>query len=312
MFCLYMMRIALELAKEDRVYEGLATKFFQHYIYVGAALKHMGGRDYSLWDEKDGFFYDVLLYPDGSFHKFRVRSVVGLIPLFAVERIEMDWIAPFDEFRTNLEWFIRNRQDLVQRCCHRIHRDGKDVYVLAVVDPDQLKRILARLLDPEEFLSDWGVRSLSRYHLNHPFRFGESEVGYEPAESAHKIMGGNSNWRGPIWFPTSYLAIEALRRLGTAYGEAWTVAYPTGGDQVVTLTDAATDLAHRMVSIFLPDEQGRRPGCGIPPKLQNDPHWRDYLLFYEYFHGDNGSGVGASHQTGWTALVATLIDEWRA
>jgi hypothetical protein len=311
MFCLNLMRIALELAKENKVYEGLATKFFQHYIYVGAAMKRRGGRDYSLWDEKDGFFYDVLRYPDGSFHKFRVRSLVGLIPLYAIERLEVDWIESFREFTANLEWFTTNRQDIVQRVCHRIQHDGVDVHVLAIVDEDQTKHILERLIDPNEFLSDYGIRSLSKYHQQHPYVFGNSEVRYEPAESDSKIKGGNSNWRGPVWFPTSFLMIESLRKLGKAYGPHFRVPMPDNSGRELTLTEMAEEIANRLIRIFTRNEDGRRPVYGGSKKFQEDPHWRDYILFYEYFHGDNGAGIGASHQTGWTALVASLIDEWR-
>jgi hypothetical protein len=311
MFCQNLMRMGLELAKENEVYEGLATKFFQHYVYVGAAMKHMGGLDYSLWDERDGFFYDVLRYPDGSFHKFRVRSLVGLIPLYAIERLELDWIEPFEEFRSSLDWFVRNRQDIVQRCCHLIEHDGIKVYVLAVFDPEQMSRILERVLDPAEFLSDYGIRSLSKFHEQHPFIFGQSEVRYEPAESDNKIKGGNSNWRGPIWFPTSFLIIESLRKLGKAYGPKFSVSLPGDPARSVTLREMAEIIANRLISIFTRNEQGRRPVYGGSKKFQEDPHWRDLILFYEYFHGDNGAGIGASHQTGWTALVASLIDEWR-
>lgn len=312
MFCLNLMRIAIELAKDDRAYESLATKFFQHYIYVGAAMKHMGGRDYSLWDEKDGFFYDVLRYPDGSFHKFRVRSLVGLIPLYAVERLEMDWIEPFTEFKSNLEWFVRNRQDIVQRCCHLVEHEGMKVYALAIVDQDQLKQLLQRLFDESEFLSDAGIRSLSKYHEENPFVFGDAEVHYEPAESDNKIKGGNSNWRGPVWFPTSFLMIESIRKLGKAYGRKMKVKVPAHGDKEMTLLELAEDAANRMIKIFTRNEDGIRPVYGGTKRFQEDPHWRDYILFYEYFHGDSGAGIGASHQTGWTALVASLIDEWRS
>jgi len=311
MFCLNLMRIGLELAKENKVYESLATKFFQHYIYVGAAMKHRGGRDYSLWDDQDGFFYDVLRYPDGSFHKFRVRSLVGLIPLYAIERLEVDWIESFPEFSANLEWFTENRQDLVQRVSHRIQHEGVDVHVLAIVDEDQTKQILERLIDPAEFLSDYGIRSLSKYHEQHPYVFGNSEVRYEPAESDNKIKGGNSNWRGPVWFPTSFLMIESLRKLGKAYGPFFSVRVPDGSGREITLTEMAGEIANRMISIFTRNEDGNRPVYGGSKKFQEDPHWRDHVLFYEYFHGDNGAGIGASHQTGWTALVASLIDEWR-
>ena len=311
MFCLNMMRIALELARENRTYEGLATKFFQHYVYIGAAMKHMGGRDYQLWDVRDGFFYDVLRYADGSFHKFRVRSLVGLIPLYAIERLEEDWIEPFAEFRANLEWFIKNRQDLVQRCCHLIERDGRRVYVLAIVNEEQMKHLLERISDPEEFLSDWGLRSLSKVHEQHPFVFGSSEVRYEPGEAACKIKGGNSNWRGPVWFPTAFLMIESLRKLGTAYGPTLTITIPGEPGSSRTLGQLGQQLANRMIKMFVRDQHGRRPIYGDNATFQNDPHWRDYVLFYEYFHGDTGMGLGASHQTGWTGLVASLIDEWR-
>jgi hypothetical protein len=311
MFCLNLMRIALELAKENKVYEGLATKFFQHYIYVGAAMKRRGGRDYSLWDETDGFFYDVLRYPDGSFHKFRVRSLVGIIPLYAIERLEVDWIKPFEQFTANLKWFTENRQDLVERACHRIRHDGVDVHVLAIVDEKQTKQILERLIDPNEFLSDYGIRSLSKYHEDHPYVFGNSEVRYEPAESDSKIKGGNSNWRGPVWFPTSFLMIESLRKLGKAYGPHFSVLLPDGSGRQVTLTEIAGEISNRLIRIFARNEEGRRPVYGGMKKFQDNRHWRDCILFYEYFHGDNGAGIGASHQTGWSALVASLIDEWR-
>jgi mannosylglycerate hydrolase MGH1-like protein len=311
MFCQNLMRIALELAKENKSYESLATKFFQHYIYVGAAMKHMGGRDYSLWDERDGFFYDVLRYPDGSFHKFRVRSLVGLIPLYAIERLELDWIEPFKEFKSNLEWFVKNRQDIVQRVCHLIEHDDKKVYVMAIVDEDQMKRILQRIFDPSEFLSDAGIRSLSKHHEQNPFVFGNSEVRYEPAETDSKLKGGNSNWRGPVWFPTSFLIIESLRKLGTAYGPTQKIKVPLSPDEGMTLSEMAAEIADRMIGMFVRDSNGNRAIYGGTKKFQEDPHWRDYLLFYEYFHGDNGAGIGASHQTGWTGLIASLIDEWR-
>lgn len=306
-FCLTMMRIALELAQENPVYEGLATKFFQHYVYIGAAMKHRGGRDYTLWDENDGFFYDVLRYPDGSFHKFRVRSLVGLIPLFAMERLEGSWIKPFADFRKRLEWFLKNRQDLVQRCCWIQKRGDEEVHVLTILDEDQLKSVVRRVFDTNEFLSPYGLRSLSKYHEEHPFRFGDSEVRYEPAESDCKIKGGNSNWRGPLWFPTAFMLIESLRKLGLAYGNEQKVETPLGN---LSYTEMAKELSVRLVRIFERNKEGQRPVFGGNERFQSDPYWKDNLLFYEYFHGDNGAGLGASHQTGWTGLVAALIDEW--
>ncbi|MFN7985224.1 MAG: hypothetical protein U0Q11_25570, partial [Vicinamibacterales bacterium] len=311
MFCLNLMRIALELAKENQVYEGLATKFFQHYVYIGAAMKNMGGREYQLFDERDGFFYDVLRYADGSFHKFRVRSLVGVIPIFAVERLEENWLEPFPTFRQNLKWFLDNRQDIVQRCVTTIERDGGKVHILAIVDEDQLKRILQRVWDPKEFRSDYGVRSLSKFHEGHPFVFGSNVVSYEPAESVVKLKGGNSNWRGPVWFPTSFMMIEALRKLGKAFGHSMLIESATPGEPNVTLDQMAEGFANRLISIFKRGEDGDRPVHAGNRKFQDDPYWRDLVLFYEYFHGDTGEGLGASHQTGWTGVVASLIDEWR-
>jgi hypothetical protein len=311
MFCLNLMRIALELAKENKAYEALATKFFEHYIYVGAAMKKMGGRHYQLWDEEDGFFYDVLSHPDGSFEKFRVRSLVGLIPLYAVERLEDDWIEPFREFRSNFRWFLENKPHIVQGVCHPVRRNGQEVHICAIVDEAQMQGLLRRVLDPDEFMSAYGLRSLSRFHDSHPFRYGHREVRYEPAESDSKIKGGNSNWRGPVWFPTSFLMIESLRKLGTAFGPTFQVPSDGRDGPLCTLWEVAEDLANRMIQIFTRDERGRRPVHGARWKFQDDPHWRDLILFHEYFHGDTGEGLGASHQTGWTGLVASLIDEWR-
>src|SRR5436305_3405225 len=230
MFCLNLMRIALELARENRAYESLATKFFEHYVYIGAAMKHMGGRDYELWSEKDGFFYDVLRHADGSFHKFRLRSLVGLIPLYSIERLQEDWLDPFPDFRMNLDWFLKNRKEIVERCVATIERDGKRIHALALITETQLRRILARVWDPAEFRSDYGLRSLSKYHENHPFVFGGSAVCYEPAESSAMLKGGNSNWRGPVWFPTTFMMIESLRKLGQAYGERLTVESRAEGE----------------------------------------------------------------------------------
>jgi hypothetical protein len=311
MFCLNLMRIALELSKKSPAYQALATKFFQHYVYVAAAMKNMGNRAYQLWDEEDGFFYDVLSYPDGRYRKFRVRSLVGLIPLFAVERLELDWIEPFKEFRLNLEWFLENRPDLVRDVCHTVTQpDGKATYVLTIVNQEQLARILQCVWDPDEFLSPFGVRSLSKVHQATPFELDGRVVQYEPAEAETKIKGGNSNWRGPIWLPTCFLLIESLRKLGKAFGPNFRVRTRGMGNQPATLHELARDLSNRLASIFARDASGRRPVYGGIRKFQEDPLWRDHILFYEYFHGDNGAGLGASHQTGWTALVASLISEW--
>jgi hypothetical protein len=311
MFCLNLMRIALELAQDNPAYSGLATKFFEHYVYIGAAMKHGGGRHYGLWSERDGFFYDVLRYPDGSFHKFRVRSLVGLIPLYAVERLTEEALAGHPTFEANLNWFLNNRPAITQRCVTTLLRGGQKVHVLALIDEARLRRVLARVWDDEEFRSSYGLRSLSKHHEAHPFVFAGSAVRYEPAEAVVQLKGGNSNWRGPVWFPTTFLMIESLRRLHDAYGGSFIVESGAGGEGRLSLGEMARNLADRLIALFVRDGEGRRPVHGRYCKFQEDPHWRDLILFYEYFHGDTGAGLGASHQTGWTALVATLIDEWR-
>ncbi|MEX0659421.1 MAG: hypothetical protein WD080_09835 [Egibacteraceae bacterium] len=308
-FCLSLMRIALELSEENDAYEVLATKFFQHFVYIVGASKRMGGRDYQLWDEEDGFFYDVLRYPGGEFHKFRLRSLVGLIPLYAVEVLDGDDLVSRPHFRENLEWFLEHRRDLVGDSCFDTVGDGSR-YVLSMVSPPQLARVLQRLWDDEEFLSPYGLRSLSKYHEHAPYRLGGAVVGYEPAEAVAKLKGGNSNWRGPVWFPTSYLLIRSLRRFSEAFGDAFAVVTPASSGQPITPAEMAEETANRMIRLFT-IEDGRRAFWGHRPQLWSQPSWRDTLLFHEYFHGDTGAGLGAAHQTGWTGLVANLIDEWR-
>ncbi|MDA1141841.1 MAG: glucosidase [Planctomycetota bacterium] len=314
MFCLNLMRIALELAEENKVYEGLATKFSQHFFYVGAAMKHMGkgsGKSYQLWDEKDGFFYDVLLYPNGHFQKFRVRSLVGLIPLYAVEVLAAAEMKPHPRFQSELDWFLKNRKDMIKDVCFCEGEGDDRKYVLGVVSESQLRRILQRLWDKNEFLSEHGVRSLSKAHELEPFVFGDKSVGYEPAEAVCKIKGGNSNWRGPLWFPTSYLIIESLKSFSNGFGDGYEIHPPGARGKAITPRGMGEEIANRMISIFARGKDGRRPVYGGTKKFQEDPHWKDLILFYEYFHGDNGAGLGASHQTGWTGLVASMIDEWR-
>jgi hypothetical protein len=308
MFCLNLMRIALELAKENPAYQGLATKFLEHYVHIGAALNRLDDGRFTLWSETDGFFYDVLRLPNGEADRFRIRSLVGLIPLFAVERLEQTWIEPFEDFRLNLEWFLRNRAGPASRCVTTVQRDGEKVHVLSLATPDQLRRVLRRVWDPAEFRGDFGLRSLSKYHEAHPFAACGGVVGYEPGESRTWLKGGNSNWRGPVWFPTTFLMIESLRKLAKAYGDDFAVETDDGP---VTLGAMARGFADGLVRTFTRDAAGRRPVFGNDARFQTDPHWRDCLLFYEYFHGDTGRGLGASHQTGWTGLVANVIDEWR-
>ena len=310
-FCLDLMRIALELAKHDKVYEGLATKFFEHYVYIGAAMKKMGGRNYQLWDEEDGFFYDVLRYPNGEFHKFHLRSLVGLIPIFAIEILDEKDLEHNPHFLVDVNWFIKNRAELVGRACYSESRKGNVHHILSIVNQHQLRRLLERLWDPDEFLSVAGIRSLSKFHERHPFVFAGNEVSYEPAEGKAKLKGGNSNWRGPVWFPTSYLIIESLVKFGQAFGTHFAVKAPGSGNKAVRPNEMALEIANRMIGLFKRNGAGKRPIYGEYQKFQEDPHWRDCLLFNEHFNGENGAGLGASHQTGWTALVANLIDEWR-
>jgi hypothetical protein len=308
-FCLSLMRIALELCRENPTYELLATKFFQHFTYIVGATKRMGGRDYQLWDDEDGFFYDVLRHGDGTFDTFRVRSLVGLIPLYAVEVLDAEDLASSPQFRSNLEWFLANRTDLVGDACWGPDDCGR--YVLSMVSPGQLERLLQHLWDADGFLSPYGFRSLSKHHDRDPFRYGDHVVRYEPAEAQTKIKGGNSNWRGPVWFPTSYLLLRSLTTFSEALGPGFSVPAPAGDGDPVAPAAMAREVADRMIALFTLDGRGRRPfwGHGIPHP--HDPSWRDALLFHEYFHGDTGAGLGASHQTGWTGLVANLIDEWR-
>jgi hypothetical protein len=310
-YSLCMMRIALELARENHTYETMATKFFEHFVYIGGAMKHMGGRDFTMWDEADGFFYDVLRYPDGRFQKFSVRSLVGLIPLYAIETIDEEAEQATPAFLTSIKWFVRNRADLIGEACFTQSIGLETRHVLSIVDTQQLARLLQRLWDPAEFLSDAGIRSLSKYHEAHPFTFGGKVVHYEPAEAVEKIKGGNSNWRGPIWFPTTFLLIESLVKFDAALLSQFAVKTPGSPDQALTPLDMAKQLADRMIGLFTRDAGGRRRIFGDTKKFQDDPYWRDYLQFPEYFHGDTGAGLGATHQTGWTGLVANLIDEWR-
>jgi hypothetical protein len=312
-YCLNLLTIALELAQENPVYEDIATKFFEHYIYIAAAMDKIGSNNDELWDEADGFFYDVLQLPDGQPIRLKVRSMVGLIPLFAVMTLESEVLQRLPNFEERLAWFIQNRPKLVKNlACMKTPGVG-DRRLLSVVSPDKLRQILSRMFDPNEFLSPYGIRSMSRYHAQHPFVFWmgrqEYRVDYEPAESSTPLFGGNSNWRGPVWLPVNYLLIEALQRFHSYWGDDFKVEFPTASGHWVTLKEAAAELSQRLTRIFLRDETEKRPVYGELSLFQSDPHWKDLILFYEYFHGDNGAGIGASHQTGWTGLVATLLQE---
>jgi Mannosylglycerate hydrolase MGH1-like glycoside hydrolase domain len=311
MYTLNLMTMALELAIENPVYEDIATKFFEHFLFIADAMNNLGGEGIPLWNDEDEFFYDVLSLPDGRKLPLKVRSFVGLIPLFAVETLEPSVLARFPGFRARLEWMLEHRPDLA-RLVSRWHEPGVgERRLLALVRGHRMKRLLRRALDPAEFLSDFGVRALSRYHREHPYTLevdgATYGVHYDPAESRSGLFGGNSNWRGPIWFPVNFLLIESLQKLHHYYGDDFRVEYPTGSGVLLSLREVADELSRRLVAIFLRDGSGRRPVFGAQEKFQRDPHWRDLVPFYEYFHGDDGTGLGASHQTGWTGLVAKLI-----
>ena len=321
MYCLNMLTISLELAKENPVYEDMATKFFEHFIYIADAMTHIGEDRTQLWDESDGFFYDVLHLPDDSRVRLKVRSMVGLIPLFAVMTLEPELLERLPNFNERVEWFINNRPHLKRNiaCMETKGMGAKRMLALCYVtidrfEPqDRLRQILSKLLDENEFLSDYGIRALSKYHEKHPYTFdfnGEQyRVDYEPAESSSGLFGGNSNWRGPIWFPVNYLLIESLQKFHHYLGDDFKVECPTGSGNWLNLWEVAAEISRRLTLIFTPDESGKRPLYGNIEQFQNDPHWRDLVLFHEYFHGDNGAGLGASHQTGWTGLIAKLIQQ---
>jgi hypothetical protein len=313
MYCLNMLAIALELARETPAYENVASKFFEHFVYIAHAMDNRGGEGIELWDEADGFFYDVLQLTNGDPVKMRLRSMVGLIPLFAVETLEPDVVDRLPGFKRRLQWFVDNRPDFREHIETAETPGGGMRRLLSIVNRRQLPRVLRFMLDEAEFLSPHGVRALSRHHRDRPYTLQldgmRYEVRYEPAESSTNLFGGNSNWRGPVWFPVNYLIIESLQKFHHFFGDDVKVECPTGSGHVVNLWDAAAELSRRLTHLFLRSPEGVRPVHGGAEKFQRDRYWRDYVLFYEYFHGDNGAGIGASHQTGWTGLVAKLLQQ---
>jgi hypothetical protein len=307
LFCQNMLEIAVELAMTDPDYEDMALKFCEHFFWIGSAMGQVGG-DTGMWDEEDGFYYDVLRLPDGRAQRLKVRSMVGLLPLCAATVFDGALLAKSPELAERLQWFLETRPEL----CAAVH-DPRKVGVAgrrlaAILDETKLRRVLAKMLDENEFLGPYGLRSLSRYHADRPYVIHaggqEYRVGYLPAESDTGMFGGNSNWRGPVWVPVNGLIVRALLQYYTYYGNDFTVECPTGSGRRMNLYQVAEEISRRLTGIFLRDGRGRRPVYGGVEKFQSDPHWRDLLLFYEYFHGDNGAGLGASHQTGWTGLVA--------
>jgi len=313
MYALNLMRIALELAREDYIYEDIASKFFEHFLYIARAMSDIAGQGIGLWDEQDNFYYSVLNLPGGQNVPMRIRSIVGLIPLFAVEVIEQEVLESVPRFQQRLDWFLERRPDLAALVSRWRRPGSKSRRLLSVARAYRMKKILARMLDEQEFLSDYGIRALSRYHLEHPYTVdihgAHYEVQYNPAESHSRIYGGNSNWRGPIWMPVNYLIVESLRRFYDYYGDEFKVECPTGSGRYLTLWDVAEEIASRLMRLFLKDETGRRVSVGSEPGHASDPNFADHLQFYEYFHGDTGRGLGANHQTGWTGLIANLIAE---
>jgi hypothetical protein len=313
MYTLNLLAIALELAKDDPSYEDVASKFWEHFIYIAHAMSHRGSDHVGLWNEEDGFFYDVLRLPDGQHIPLKIRSMVGLIPLFAVETLEPELLARLPDFHRRLEWFVENRPDLTGNLASMTTPGRGKRRLLSIASPEKLRSILKYMLDEAEFLSPFGVRALSRFHHDHPYVFAlegmEHRVDYEPGESRTALFGGNSNWRGPVWFPVNFLLIESLQKFHHYLGESFTVEFPTGSGTMMNLWEIAGELSRRLNHIFLRDEQGRRPVFGSLEKFQTDPYWRDLVLFHEYFHGDSGAGVGASHQTGWTGLVTKLLQQ---
>ena len=308
MYCLNLLAIALELAKHDDSYEDVATKFWEHFIYIADAMNNLGQEGISLWNDDDGFYYDVLhLHGQGN-EPLKVRSMVGLIPLFAVATIEPETLEALPDFKEKFEWFLENRPKLTANI-----ESKNDLRLLSIAFRERLERVLKVMLDENEFLSPHGIRAISRYHKDNPYILNaggeEHRVDYEPAESSSGLFGGNSNWRGPVWMPVNYLLIESLQKFHHYYGDDLKVECPTGSGNMMNLWEVSQEISRRLSHIFLKNSEGKRPVYGDSNKFQTDEHWCDYVLFYEYFNGDTGSGVGASHQTGWTGLVAKLLHQ---
>jgi hypothetical protein len=313
MYSLNMLRIAIELAQEDDAYQDIATKFFEHFLMIGGAMTNLGGKGLSLWDDADNFFYDWLVKGNGEATPLRVRSLVGLIPAFAVETIEATLLKNLPSFTRQRDWYLRYRPKLAVLVSRWNMPGADDTRLLAIARAFRSSKVMERVLDHNEFLSDYGIRSLSRYHLEHPYIFEagafRSEVRYVPAESDSDLFGGNSNWRGPIWMPINYLFIESVSKFARFYGDDFKLECPLGSGKQLSLKEIADELRNRLVKIFRRGQNGHRPVFGHYEKFQTDPHFRDHLLFHEYYDGDSGRGLGASHQTGWSALVANMIAE---
>ncbi len=306
-----MFQIAIELAIQDTIYEDLAIKFFEHTMWIAGAMDRIGEHNDELWDEADGFFYDVLQMPNGNAMRLKVRSLVGLLSLMAVAVFPMEAFEKLTRLQARVKEFVMRHPELMRNIHLPSKLGERNRVMLAILNEDKLRRVLSRMLDETEFLSDYGIRSLSRHHLDNPYCFNhegqEFKVGYVPGDSTSGMFGGNSNWRGPIWMPVNLLLLRSLLQLYSYYGDDFTVECPTGSGKYMNLFEVSQEISERIVRIFLKDQSGRRPVYGSAEKFQTDPHWKDLILFYEYFHGDNGAGIGASHQTGWTGCVARII-----
>jgi hypothetical protein len=310
LFSQNMLQIAGALAMTDADYADMALKFVEHFFWIASSMMHMGGET-GMWDEEDGFFYDVLRLPDGRAERLKVRSMVGLLPLCAATVFDGRVVTKYPEIRERLTWFLASRPEIRAAIHDPVKAGVGDRHLASILNETKLRRVLEKMLDENEFLSEFGIRSLSLFHKKHPFVMTvggqEYRVDYLPAESDTGMFGGNSNWRGPIWMPVNALIIRSLLQYYAFYGDAFTVECPTGSGRQMTLYQVAEEIGRRLANIFLKDKTGRRPVYGGTEKFQTDPHWRDLVLFYEYFHGDNGAGLGASHQTGWTGIVARIM-----
>lgn len=309
LFCLNLMRVALTLARKNPIYEGLGIKFFQHFVYIAVSMRKGPWRSYDLWCKKDGFFYSMLCKPDGEVDQIKIRSLTGVIPFFACDIWDEEELKAFPEFYASYEWLVQKRSDLTDQCIQVIPHQSGSKHLFGILTAPEMNRFLTYLWSPEEFRSEYGLRSLSKYHEKHPARLHNVSLFYEPGESKEKIKGGNSNWRGPIWFPINYFLIETLSRLSLGFGDTFQIC--VANEKPVTLSEMAESYAERLLNLFKKNSEGRRPIYGDSEKFQKDSHFNQYFLFYEHFHGDNGRGLGASHQNGWTGLIANLIDELR-
>jgi hypothetical protein len=310
-FARSMLSIALLLAEKNPVYEDLASKFWEHFVYIANSMNSLTNPKKSLWHEQDGFFYDHLTTPDGETIPIRARTMVGFVPMFGATVVDADLCGRYPAFGRRRQWFLEHRPDLMESVAPMVTPGCHNTLILGLVRTEQFRRMLAYMLDENEFLSPYGIRAVSKYHLEHPFVLKldgeEHRLDYEPGESTTDLFGGNSNWRGPIWFPVNFLIIQALREYHRYYGSSFQVECPTGSGQMKTLEQVASELSRRVARIFLPDASGKRPVFGDSQMFNSDPNWKDLIPFYEYFHGDTGRGCGASHQTGWTGLIAQIL-----